>query len=355
MLEINYNKRIYGLDVFRSLAILIVMIQHSSILLKNTILEGFPYIPLVDGVDLFFVLSGFLIGSLLLKEINKSEFIFWDLFKFWVRRWLRTLPNYYLILFVNIILVHYKIIHGNENKISWKFLVFFQNFNSPFTDFFWESWSLSVEEWFYLLFGICLFICIKIFKASKSYLIVSLLLIILPLIYRISINHKQVDEFWWDVTFRKTVLARLDAIGYGTLLAYLFYFYKEDLMKYKNHLFAIGLIFLIFTINSSKEVNSFFFKTLYFSLCSFSISLILPFFYFMNKGNFYLFKFFTITSVLSYSLYLINLPVESILEIHFDYINGIVKFLLFWIFSYLLSFILYKYYEKPIMDLRDKF
>ena len=59
------TQRIFGLDFLRTIAILIVMFFHGGILLDNTPLEGFPYIPLVDGVDIFFVLSGYLIGTIL--------------------------------------------------------------------------------------------------------------------------------------------------------------------------------------------------------------------------------------------------------------------------------------------------
>ena len=67
----NYSQRIFGLDIFRAVAILLVVLGHGKFLLNGTILEGFPYIKIIDGVDLFFVLSGFLIGNILLKLINK--------------------------------------------------------------------------------------------------------------------------------------------------------------------------------------------------------------------------------------------------------------------------------------------
>ena len=94
--------RIFGLDIFSAFAIMLVVIGHGGFILKETILEGFPYFRMIDEVDIFFVLSGFLIGGLLLKELNKSEkFKPSDLVQFWKRRWYRTLPNYYFILLLN--------------------------------------------------------------------------------------------------------------------------------------------------------------------------------------------------------------------------------------------------------------
>ena len=69
----NEPERVFGLDLFRTVAILLVVLGHGMVLLDNTRFNGFPYFRMIDGVDLFFVLSGFLIGNILLKEINVQE------------------------------------------------------------------------------------------------------------------------------------------------------------------------------------------------------------------------------------------------------------------------------------------
>src|ERR1035438_6419138 len=92
-LNINYEKRVYGLGVFRALAIIFVMIEHGGIFM-NKFSESFPWFRFIDRVELFVVLSGFLIGSMLIKSIEKkNDFNVKDLFIFWKRRWFRTLPN----------------------------------------------------------------------------------------------------------------------------------------------------------------------------------------------------------------------------------------------------------------------
>jgi len=149
-LNTDYTSRVYGLDVFRAIAIIIVVMGHGGFIIDK-VLPGFPYIPLIDGVELFFVLSGFLIGTILIKIFEKNNGLRTkEMISFWKRRWFRTLPNYYLILGVNVILVSNGIIKGDIEQFNWKFLFFLQNFNSYFTDFFWESWSLTIEEWFYI-------------------------------------------------------------------------------------------------------------------------------------------------------------------------------------------------------------
>ena len=82
------GKRIYGLDILRSIAILSVLGTHSGWLLPDFINKYIQRFSL-DGVSLFFVLSGFLIGHILLKKLNETDFNLHQLFNFWLRRWFR--------------------------------------------------------------------------------------------------------------------------------------------------------------------------------------------------------------------------------------------------------------------------
>ena len=123
------SKRLFGLDILRTTAIMLVVFMHGGIILKDSAIDGFPYFRLIDGVDIFFVLSGFLIGGILLKDINSAEkFGFKSLFTFWKRRWFRTLPNYYLILTVNFFFVKYGIINEDFSQFNWKFIFLVFNF-----------------------------------------------------------------------------------------------------------------------------------------------------------------------------------------------------------------------------------
>src|SRR6185437_6603625 len=93
------NSRIYGLDLLRAYAILAVVASHGqSFLQPDNILRKAIGRLYTDGVSVFFVLSGFLIGSILLKTINEQEFNSKKLLHFWIRRWFRTLPTYFLFL-----------------------------------------------------------------------------------------------------------------------------------------------------------------------------------------------------------------------------------------------------------------
>ena len=95
----------------RAIAILLVVIGHGSSI-AGDLFHAIPSIPFIDGVDLFFVLSGFLIGGILIAKIEESDRINLKLIlTFLKRRWYRTLPNYYLFLSVNILLVYFRLSH----------------------------------------------------------------------------------------------------------------------------------------------------------------------------------------------------------------------------------------------------
>ena len=94
-----HNKRVFGLDVMRAAAILIVVDAHATIALKDYYSGAFWHHLLPDGVELFFVLSGFLIGGILIRSYEKNGGFDRDLLlNFWTRRWFRTLPAYYFVL-----------------------------------------------------------------------------------------------------------------------------------------------------------------------------------------------------------------------------------------------------------------
>ncbi len=86
------NTRLHGLDTLRALAIVLVLIFHYRSVVSNELLFGFITRIGWVGVDLFFVLSGYLIGDQILRAYARKEDF--SLRYFYARRLLRTLPNY---------------------------------------------------------------------------------------------------------------------------------------------------------------------------------------------------------------------------------------------------------------------
>ena len=122
------SERNFGLDFLRFYAIISVVYGHGSWLFKHIpILENSSLFFFIDGVELFFVLSGFLIGGILLKKFANSNINI--VFNFYKNRWFRTLPNYYLFLLINILLSFF-LFEGVSGETS-KYFFFTQNFFFP--------------------------------------------------------------------------------------------------------------------------------------------------------------------------------------------------------------------------------
>jgi peptidoglycan/LPS O-acetylase OafA/YrhL len=133
-----------GLDLLRALAIIVVVIYHAGIM-------GFPMPGRVHrwgwiGVDLFFVLSGYLIGGQILSPLARNQGI--NLGRFFARRALRIMPAYFVILAIYIFLPSWR--EYPEMYPWWKFLFSVQNIGLHGGTAFSHAWSLAVEDQFYL-------------------------------------------------------------------------------------------------------------------------------------------------------------------------------------------------------------
>jgi peptidoglycan/LPS O-acetylase OafA/YrhL len=367
---LNNSNRIYGLDILRAFAILFVIYSHSFFLIVDHINERAYNLFSVDGVTLFFVLSGFLIGGILLKTIHTTRFAFTDLLQFWIRRWFRTLPNYLFMLLMLILLavLTNKVLPGNLAS----YFLFFQNFSSPHPSFFPEAWSLSVEEWFYLTIPFGLFITIRTNSKYRKQIILVWIIGILILVtafrlYR-SIKFGFDDFESWDNFQRKLVITRLDSIMYGFLGAWLSYFYRKVWLRWKMPLFIFGLIFIFtpqllnFLMGLTMTFNN------YFSLSVTSIGtlFLLPQLSEVKTGKGLIYRFLTLVSIISYSMYLVNFSlvqltiipsltgiIVSLTKNHL--VISIIRYVLYWGLTFILSYTLYRLYEKPMMQLREKF
>jgi peptidoglycan/LPS O-acetylase OafA/YrhL len=370
------KERKYGLDILRALAILFVVYGHGIYILSdyyNKIYQIYP-IPVFDGVSIFFVLSGFLIGGILIRTINQTDLSKNDLFKFWFRRWFRTLPNYYLILLTLIIMQYsYGLLQGQMiPRVIYKYFIFFHNFYTPSPGFFPEAWSLSVEEWFYLLVPLSLFLTWHFTRLDKKQTIqlwIFVVIVGVTLFRTISaVQHNISSIEDWDLNLRKEVITRLDSIMFGFLGAYLAYYKTSMWEKYKNIFFYIGLFLLISQRLYMLVFADNFFYLNYFSFTITSIGtlLLLPKLNAIQLGSGPLYKFFTFISINSYAMYLIHLSLiqENLLPLLFsgfytENMNNlllvVIKYLSYWLLTILLSHLLYKYYESRMTKLREKF
>ncbi len=160
------TRRLFALDLLRGVAILLVLIRHMPVRprpregVSEFILEALTRVGWT-GVDLFFVLSGFLISGLLFQEYDRTGGL--DVKKFWLRRGFKIWPAYFAAYGLTMAALSFAgaaaTAHPADALNSWRYawpnLVFVQNY-LPEVYRWPHSWSLAVEEHFYLALPICL-------------------------------------------------------------------------------------------------------------------------------------------------------------------------------------------------------
>jgi peptidoglycan/LPS O-acetylase OafA/YrhL len=205
-----------GLDLLRALAIIVVVIYHAGIFgfaLPYDI-HRFGWI----GVDLFFVLSGYLIGGQLLAPLTRGETT--KLGRFFARRALRIMPAYLVVLGIYFGLPSLR--EFPEISPLWKFLVSVQNIGLHGGTAFSHAWSLAIEDQFYLLLPVVLLL---VSRWPRSGLIIPVVVLIGGIALRAFLAH-QFPGRNGGVSFRGFQLwiyyptwTRLDPLVFGVVLA----------------------------------------------------------------------------------------------------------------------------------------
>jgi len=244
--------KLHGLDHLRALAITYVLLFHYQ-------LFGHPdWVNRVGnfgwtGVDLFFVLSGFLIAGQLFDAIKKGKPI--SLREFFAKRFFRIIPPYLAMLCLYVFI---PFLREREHLASiWKYLTFTLNFGLDLktTGTFTHAWSLCVEEQFYLILPLT-FLLLNHFKAGKKTIYILPALFILGFIFRYASWHyfvepelsaEQFGATWTEFIYYPTY-NRLDGLLVGVSIAGAYTFYprvKEAINRYSNILMLLGLAILI--------------------------------------------------------------------------------------------------------------
>ena len=353
------KNRIFGYDLIRAAAILLVMLGHvlgyiyqGQFSFFCAFLSGFL------GVELFFVLSGVLIGGLLIRVFSGGDYPK-KLKIFIIRRWLRTLPLYFAILPVYAVGNYWLDPVKNADVPLWKYIFFIQNFFKVQPTFFGVSWSLSVEEWFYLLFPFTLFL---IKKGQPSVPLKSLFIIALSvfLIYFLAMRILAYSEYHFTFYegIRKVAFFRLDAIAYGILAAVLMHFYPLKKITVPLLLLFFALILLTanqYQIFKNNYSDLHYFNTFYYSVLGMGLAMIFPFFKRITLPESFFKKAVVSVSKISYSLYLTHWLVYKFLEMPvFSGFPGWGKFILFFILSFWVAAVTYFFIEKPVMKVRER-
>jgi len=345
----TYESRIHEIDGLRGIAILSVVIFHLVVYPLTALLTEIgvrvPLTLLAFGVDLFFVISGFLIGSILLKIDGFS-----GIKAFYIRRILRIWPLYYLLLFLVYLCLPDK--SQFSSAPHWSFFLFIFNF--------WEStgkgvhqalgplWSIAVEEQFYLLGPI-------VFSMLSKRKITLLLVVYIALspILRLILLYKTDIDIW---RFTPT---RIDGICVGLLLS-IFLSSRTNLLfveKRIQYFKYAGLLLLISLIPSIIFFPGYLWESFGHSLvvlafgCSLLVVQVQSFS--GHSINFLRWSILRYLGVRCYSIYLFHtffVFIATAISNNF-YINIIIEIILILLFA-ILS---WRYIESPLIRLGRKF
>jgi peptidoglycan/LPS O-acetylase OafA/YrhL len=218
MIKLNYRPEIDGL---RAIAVLAVIFYHVEFYFNDLKLFSGGFI----GVDIFFVISGYLITSIIIKEIKQNNRF--SLASFYMRRARRILPALFFTIFISIFFAWHFLIPSSFIQFSNSIIssiFFFSNYFFYFEGLVYNSdqsllkpllhtWSLSVEEQFYIFFPIILIFVNKFFKEKLLFVFFLLFFLSFIVAFYTSMNNLSFSFF--------STLSRGWEFLAGSFLAYL--------------------------------------------------------------------------------------------------------------------------------------
>jgi peptidoglycan/LPS O-acetylase OafA/YrhL len=348
---VKYYPKINGL---RFIAIFLVLLEHFAYFIGKHITSGYY------GVDLFFVISGFLVTGVLLttkKESFKDDYV-----HFVGRRTLRIFPIYYFTIFIL-----WLIGVGAVEKNLFSLLTYTYNYASIWNNIVpnpvFQFWSLAVEEQFYLLWP---FIIIPFRK--KPLLLLAIISIVVIVGYSQSIFSIFPTLSAYNYV---SLLTRMASLGLGALGAVLAMhnLLPVKFLKNKSVEYVI-LSLLLLTLLFNYKL-----KLLVLGLCSLYLVLKVSFFDLSYKpfNEFLCNKYIMYIGTISYGIYIFHGPISYYfgqyifdplwLRINFDSLGRfsklewhpwIIKFPLYSLLSIAVAAVSFKYFETPILKLKDR-
>lgn len=366
----NFNSRLNGLDTLRAFAIIIVLLYHYMVVVSHE--NTFGFITQIGwmGVDLFFVLSGYLIGNQILSAIAQKEAF--SINTFYIRRLLRTLPNYYFVFLLYFIFPTQ--LTGATTAPLWQFLTFTQNLDFRPGTTFSHSWSLCIEEQFYFIFPVLFILLAK----SRRFVLLSWIILGLGMAIGLGARidawyaHGESTMNWSDYYHYIYYFSftRFDELLPGIAIAMLKNFHPKQfnvLLKNTNKILVLGIALISIVAYcfyhyqyTDEHGFTMFINTAGYSLIAISFSLLvfaaLSQESFMNKIRI---PGATHIAVWSYAIYLIHKPLFKILITPLNNANIDVKSALgisiIMGVSVISGWLLFRLVETPFMNLRYRY
>lgn len=345
------------LDLLRALAITLVLGRHMSQTPPD--MPQFIKVPFEAwrhigwmGVDLFFVLSGFLISGLIIKEFEKhGDF---NGVHFLIRRGFKIYPSYYLFLVLSL-----PAIIWIPNQVTpYSFMCEALFVSNYFANIWGQTWSLCIEEHFYILFALGFFILSKR-KAPIKYLMwACIVTLIFPLAGRIYIS--SILPFY-QKPFQTATMFRIDALAFGVLISCLFQLYgdrlKDKLRKFAPIITICGALMILPTAIWGYEKQILYTAGLTALYMGWGLILAVAMCYeFQSKNK--IITTIALVGTFSYSIYLWHKPFSGLCQLPTawwpGHLNEWGRLAVFFIASFAVGIGMSKLIEYPTLKLRDK-
>lgn len=344
--EIFQQKYFRTLDGLRAISIIWVIVSH--VIKFDNSAYSFIFKEGSIGVHVFFVLSGFLITTLLLKEKISNGYI--SLRNFYIRRFFRIIPVAFLFIFVLLVL-NLLLPLNIKSKDFFHLITFTENFNSDGNWYTGHFWSLSIEEQFYLIFPFFIKKNLNLYVKMSGLLILS----------SPAISYLAHHDFL-SIAYLKNTITFLDIFINRGLLSILIgsltsiILFKLNASKGKKT-FGIGFLqmFLLLLIWLLFQWMGFAGISMILSAIVIALLISISMIYedtFLNK--FLNLKYIKLIGVLSYSLYIWQQLFTNYQpwKHWFKYGDSII---LNTCALFLVAYISYNFYEKRFIELKNKF
>ncbi len=337
-----------GFDIIRAIAVILVIFRHSN--LENNPIQEFGWL----GVDLFFVLSGFLISNILFQEYKTYGQL--NLKRFFIRRAFKIIIPLYCFLIIQLLLyAAYDDFTPPLPRIASEFL-YLQNY---FPGIWIHTWSLAVEARFYLIFPIMLVLVVKKhWLEKKAFIIGSILsLVILIFFIRLYVSYPHREESFY--VFPQADL-RIDGLLTGILLSYLCNFTSLFAKWLQNKWTILMISILLIVPGFYFKGGSFFMNTIGLTILNAGFALLVLFtlciesviekqFLSYLKIPIYVLCWIGIQS---YSIYLWHITTKEFIYAHFNF-NASCMVSITLISSLLFGSLMYYLIERPSLKFRN--
>jgi peptidoglycan/LPS O-acetylase OafA/YrhL len=340
--------RLRHLDFLRGIAVILVLFRHHAFI-NNTHNAGWI------GVDLFFVLSGFLVSGLLFREYIQLKKV--DIKLFLVRRGFKIYPLFYLAILITVII---ELMQGSKisKRALLSELVFMQNY---FRNLWNHTWSLAVEEHFYFFVALMIVILVKIKKLENVKLFTGIFLLTAFMCLCLRIYNGLYVPFDYPTHLFRTHL-RIDSLFFGVILSYYYSFRKESFVTFfqRNYTLLYLMAFVLVLPAFLFDQKSFFMSTVGLTFLYLGFGILLANFVTDNSINKKLDELFSkrlvdaisIIGFCSYAVYLFHMLVHRYIASHIETLW--LSFLIFFFGSILIGIIISKTFEVQVLRYRDK-